>query len=44
MIGELNIMAAANAMGLIVPTIICIVFQKYIMKLRIVDPVSIVIR
>lgn len=44
MIGELNIMAAANAMGLIVPIIVCILFQKYIMRLRIVDPVSIVIR
>lgn len=44
MIGELNIMAAANAMGLIVPIITCILFQKYIIRLRIVDPVSIVIK
>lgn len=42
MIGELNIMAAANALGLILPVIIAIVFQKYITQLKIVDPVSIV--
>jgi multiple sugar transport system permease protein len=41
MIGELNIMAAANSLGLIVPIAIAIIFQRYITQLRIVDPVSV---
>jgi len=44
MIGELNIMAAANMTGLIIPIIVCIIFQRYIMQLKIVDPVSVVIQ
>jgi len=43
MIGELNIMAAANVAGLIIPIIVCVIFQRYIMQLKIVDPVSAVV-
>jgi multiple sugar transport system permease protein len=43
MIGELNLMAAANGLGLLVPIVIALAFQRYITQLRLVDPVSMVL-
>ncbi len=38
MIGQPNLMAAGNTLGLIVPIVVVIFFQRYITRLRLVDP------
>ena len=40
MVGQMNIMAAANTMALIAPVIIAVIFQKHITQLKIVYPVT----
>jgi multiple sugar transport system permease protein len=41
MIGQPNLMAAGNAVGLIVPVIVVIFFQRYITRLNLVDPTTV---
>lgn len=41
MIGQPNLMAAGNTLGLIVPIAVVIIFQRYITRLKLVDPVSV---
>ncbi|MEM4476324.1 MAG: carbohydrate ABC transporter permease [Desulfurococcaceae archaeon] len=41
MIGEINIMAASTILSLIVPIMISLYFQKYIIQVRLVDPYAI---
>ena len=38
---EVELMAAANTLAMIPPFILALIFQKYIMNLRIVDPVTV---